>query len=189
MGHSVCYISTDWFYRTKPADVTHHNYNYDTPTAFDFQPLILALQSRQAVSLPGYDYVHHCSLSDQHQYDPHSDFIMIEGIMLLNDPTLRSLIQMKIYVNTDLDVCLARRILRDLKDRGRTVETVITQWFETVKPGYEAFIVPTMKYADYIFNNTQESLEQNMRQDGQKLLLLLLQQLSDQSHFDKKGKY
>lgn len=162
-GYKVGFISSDWFYKTKPDNVT--DYNYDTPSAFDFQPLISAITGNKIVSLPGYDYVHHCSIPDAHQYNPEVDFVVIEGIMLYNDEALRHLINTKIFVHTDLDACLARRILRDMKERGRSVEGVIKQWFETVKPGYEDFIYPTMKYADYIFNNTKDSIDQNICRD------------------------
>jgi uridine kinase len=162
-GYKVGFLSGDWFYKTKPANVT--DYNYDTPSAFDFQPLITAISGNKVVSLPEYDYVHHCSIPNVHTYDPAVDFVVVEGIMLYNDETLRHLINTKIFVHTDLDACLARRILRDIKERGRSVEGVIKQWFETVKPGYEDFIYPTMKYADYIFNNTKDSICQNICRD------------------------
>lgn len=162
-GYSVCFVSSDWFYKTMPTDVTHCN--YDTPSAFDFQPLIDAINCAKVVELPGYDYVNHRSIPNCHTYDPKSDFIIIEGIMLYNDAELRQLINTKIFVHTDLDACLARRILRDIQERGRTVQSVITQWFDTVKPGYDEFIFPTMKYADYIFNNTKESIDMNIHQD------------------------
>ena len=162
-GFSVCFISSDWFYQTATGDVV--NRNYDIPTAFDFQPLIDAIRGKTIVTLPGYDYVNHCSIPNTHIYNPNVDFVIIEGIMLYNDSVLRQLIQTKIFVHTDLDACLARRILRDMKERGRTVQSVITQWFDTVKPGYEEFIYPTMKYADYIFDNTKDSIDNNIYQD------------------------
>lgn len=166
---TVCVITTDWFYKTTPVGLTQ--YNYDNPSAFDFHPLIDAITNGIATKLPGYDYINQCSINDVNIYDPNVDFIVIEGIMLYNDKALRHLIDTKIFVHTDLDACLARRILRDIKERGRTVQSVITQWFDTVKPGYEAFIYPTMKYADYIFNNTKESIDQNIYQDTKLLNL------------------
>jgi uridine kinase len=162
-GYSVCFISSDWFYKTKPAGVT--DCNYDTPLAFDFQALINAIHSGKSSALPGYDYVKHCSLEGCHVYNPEVDFIVIEGIMLYNDEPLRQLIDTKIFIHADLDACLARRILRDIKERGRTIQSIISQWFETVKPGYETFIYPTMKYADYIFNNTSDNIDQNIHRD------------------------
>lgn len=163
-GFSVCFISSDWFYRSESS--TEQIINYDTPSAFDFQPLISAIERNQKTMIPGYDYVNHCSIVDSNVYDPTADFIIIEGIMLYSDVALRNLINTKIFVHTDLDACLARRILRDIKERGRTVQTVISQWFDTVKPGYEEFIYPTMKYADYIFDNTKESIDNNIHQDN-----------------------
>jgi uridine kinase len=164
-GYTVCFISTDWFYKTKPESA--EQYNYDIPTAFDFQPLADAIRGGVQVSLPGYDYINHRSIKDSHIYNPNVDFVIIEGIMLYNEELLRSVKETKIFVHTDLDACLARRILRDIKERGRTVHSVIDQWFDTVKPGYEEFIYPTMKYADYIFNNTKDCIEANIHQDDQ----------------------
>lgn len=164
-GFSVCFISTDWFYKNKPANVTR--YNFDIPTAFDLQPLIKAISNNVQTTLPGYDYVEHVSVPNSHIYNPNVDYIIIEGIMLFNDDILRPLLNTKIFVYTDLDVCLARRILRDIKERGRTVESVISQWFDTVKPGYDDFIFPTMKCADYIFNNTHDSIKHNLCHDDQ----------------------
>jgi len=163
-GKRVYFISGDWFYRTKPKNVTI--YNFDNPNAFDFTLLIKALKEKKTVMLPGYDYVEHKSVPDQHEFDPTQyDVVIIEGIMLYNNEELRALINSKIFVHTDLDVCLARRILRDISERGRTVDSVIKQWFEFVKPGYEDFIFPTMVHADYIFNNTKESIEENIYKD------------------------
>lgn len=162
-GYKVGFISGDWFYKTKSPDVI--DYNFDTPSAFDFKPLIDAIKCDKVVSMSGYDYVNHCSIPDVHIYDPDVDFVVIEGIMLYNDEVLRNLINTKIFVQADLDTCLARRILRDVKERGRSVEGVIQQWFKTVKPGFENFIYPTMKYADYIFNNTQDNIDHNIYND------------------------
>jgi uridine kinase len=162
-GFSVCFISSDWFYKTITGDVV--NRNYDTPAAFDFQPLIDAIRGKNSVELPGYDYINHCSVPNSHKYEPNADFVIIEGIMLYNDVILRQIIDTKIFVHTDLDACLARRIMRDMKERDRTVQSVITQWFDTVKPGYEEFIYPTMKYADYIFDNTKDSIDNNIYHD------------------------
>lgn len=160
---SVCFISSDWFYRTTREDPL--TYNFDVLAAFDFQSLIDAIKGKKKVRLPNYDYVHHCSIPNVNEYNPNVDFVIIEGIMLYNEPELRQLIDTKIFVHTDLDACLARRILRDLKERGGTVQSVITQWFNTVKPGYELFIEPTMKYCDYIFDNTKENIDHNIFQD------------------------
>ena len=173
--YDVCFISTDWFYKTLLPTQQVEKYNFDTPMAFDFQPLIEALRGHQQVSLPDYDYITHQSLPNQHLYRPDADFVIIEGIMLYHNEQLRQLIDTKIFVHTDLDACLARRILRDLKERGHTIQGVINQWFESVRPGYEEFIYPTMQYADYIFNNTKDNIDQNIRKDLQ--LKCLLDQL------------
>ena len=170
-GKRVFTISSDWFYKTKPPHV--ENYNFDTPTAFDFGQLVESIKTNKAVMLPGYDYVNHVRIPDQTPFNPNDyDVIIIEGIMLYNHEELREIIKSKIFVHTDLDVCLARRMLRDIDERGRTVKSVIAQWFEFVKPGYEDYIYPTMIHADYIFNNTKDSIEENIYND-QKLLKII----------------
>jgi len=166
---TVCFITSDWFYKTMP----HENCNYDTPLAFDFQPLITAINNRKLTKLPSYDYVHHCSIPDVNVYDPNVDFVIIEGIMIYNDLELRELFNTRIFIQTDLDACLARRLLRDKVQRGRTPEGVIEQWFATVKQGYESFIEPSSKYAHYIFNNTKMCIDENIKQDDRLEQLLL----------------
>ena len=160
----VCMISSDWFYRTRPTNMP--DYNYDNPVAFDFTTLIQALETNTATLLPTYDYVNHCQIPPHVRFDPTQwEVVIIEGIMLYNHEALRNLINLRLFVYTDLDVCLARRILRDMKERGRSVDSVISQWFHHVKPGYDEYIFPTMTHADYIFNNTKDSLDANLHND------------------------
>ena len=132
-----------------------------------------AIKSNKSVMLPGYDFFNHTRIPNHTAFDPNNyDVIIIEGIMLYNHAELQSIIKTKIFVHTDLDVCLARRILRDLGERGRDVNSVINQWFKFVKPGYEEYIYPTMIHADYIFNNTKESIEENIHNDHKLLKII-----------------
>ncbi len=154
-------ISTDWFYKTKTIDM--ESYNFDIPTAFDFSKLINSIKNKETIMLPEYDYINHISIDNHLKFDPNNyDIIIIEGIMLFDNEIMRDIINTKIFVHTDLDVCLARRILRDTAERGRSVPLIIKQWFEFVKPGYINYIDPTIIFADYIFNNTEEIIEENI---------------------------
>jgi uridine kinase len=174
----VFMISSDWFYRTKPKHV--QKYNFDTPLAFDFTSLMVAIKENLTVMLPEYDYVNNARLPDRIEFNPGQyDVVIIEGIMLYNHEELRNLMNLKLFVHTDLDVCLARRLIRDINERGRSLNSVITQWFEYVKPGYEEFIYPTMNHADYVFNNTKESIEENIYNDNK--LLKVIEVLLDNS--------
>ena len=126
--------------------------NYDHPDAFD-TPLLIehlaALRRGQAVQCPTYDYSIHDRSQTTIQLHP-TRVIIVEGILIFADPELRSVMDIKIFVDTDADVRILRRVLRDVKDRGRTLDSVVKQYLTTVKPMHEAFVEPSKKYADLI---------------------------------------
>jgi len=107
------------------------------------------LLNDQAIYKPIYDFKEHNRRKETVKVEP-KDIIIIEGIMLLQDPKLRELLDIKIYVDTDDDVRIIRRILRDIRERGRTIESVVEQYLNVVKPMHTQFIEPTKKYADII---------------------------------------
>ena len=126
--------------------------NYDHPSAFDTDLLIEhidLLKQGHAVSCPIYDYTVH-DRSDRIRVVESTEVILLEGILIFENPDLLSRMDMKIYVDTDADVRIIRRILRDVKERGRTLDSVITQYLSTVKPMHEAFVEPSKKNADII---------------------------------------
>jgi uridine kinase len=126
--------------------------NYDHPLAFDVDLLIEHLKillSGQGVERPIYDFSIHNRIKETLWIEP-KDIIILEGIMILEDRRLRELMDIKIFVDTDADVRIIRRIVRDIEDRGRTLESVIKQYLTTVKPAHEQFIEPMKKYADLI---------------------------------------
>lgn len=126
--------------------------NYDHPNAFDMSLMIEHLQNLlkgEAIYKPIYDFKKHNRKKDTIKVEP-KDIIIVEGIMLLQDPDLRKLLDIKIYVHTDDDVRIIRRILRDINERGRDVESVVDQYLSVVKPMHTQFIEPTKKYADII---------------------------------------
>lgn len=126
--------------------------NYDHPDAFDM-PLLVAqinqLMHRKSVEMPVYDFTEHTRSSKTIHVEP-ADIIILEGILVLADENLRNLMDIKVYVDTDDDIRFIRRLERDLKERGRSLDSVIDQYLATVKPMYHQFIEPTKRYADII---------------------------------------
>lgn len=126
--------------------------NYDHPDALDHVLLcqqLAQLQNEQAVEVPIYDYTHHTRSKQTRKVGKHT-IIILEGIMLLVDPTLRKMLDIRIYMDTPLDICLIRRLQRDVIKRGRTFESVLEQYESTVRPMYMQFIEPSKRYADII---------------------------------------
>lgn len=126
--------------------------NYDHPLAFDTELLIKHLKQLlegNTIEKPIYDFSLHVRKEETVTVYPR-DIIILEGIMILEDEGLRDLMDIKIFVDTDDDVRVIRRITRDIKERGRTLESVIDQYLVAVKPAHQQFIEPTKKYADII---------------------------------------
>lgn len=126
--------------------------NYDHPLAFDTDLLINHIQTLadgNAIEKPIYDFSQHTRAADTVRVESR-DIIIIEGIMIFEDKRLRDIMDIKIFVDTDADIRIIRRITRDIRERGRTLETVIGQYLSTVKPAHEQFIEPTKKFADLI---------------------------------------
>ena len=126
--------------------------NYDHPLAFDTDLMIYhigELLAGRAVDIPIYDYTQHTRSDKTYRQDPQDVFI-VEGILVLEDQRLRDLMDIKIFVDTDDDIRIIRRIQRDIEERGRSLQSVIDQYKSTVKPMYHQFIEPTKRYADII---------------------------------------
>lgn len=151
---SVMMMQHDFYYK----DQTHLPFeerlltNYDHPFAFDTDLFVEHLQqllAGQAIDKPVYDFENHTRSQEIIHQEP-KDVIIVEGIMIFEDIRLRELMDIKVYVDTDADICLARRIIRDIHERGRSVESVINQYVDVVKPMYHQFIEPMKRYADII---------------------------------------
>ena len=151
---SVMMLQHDFYYK----DQSHLPFeerlktNYDHPLAFDTDLFVADLNrllAGEAIDKPVYDFANHKRSSEVINQES-KDVIIVEGILILEDPRLRDLMDIKVYVDTDDDIRLARRILRDIKERGRSVESVINQYVEVVKPMHHQFIEPTKRYADII---------------------------------------
>jgi uridine kinase len=152
--HSVVVIEQDYYYKDQ-SDLTFEERlltNYDHPLAFDTDLLIEhihALLERKSIQKPVYDYVNHTRSNEVIHVEP-KDVIIIEGILVLEDERLRGLMDIKLFVDTDSDLRIIRRIERDIKERGRTADSVIEQYLSAVRPMHNMFIEPTKRYADVI---------------------------------------
>jgi len=150
----ILVIEQDSYYN----DQSHMSYeeriktDYDHPLAFDNELLrehIIKLLNGEAIDKPVYDFSIHNRSSQTIKVYP-KDILILEGIMLLEDEKLRALMDIKIFVDTAPDVRIIRRIVRDINERGRVLESVIEQYLKTVKPAHDQFIEPSKKYADLI---------------------------------------
>lgn len=153
-GYSIGLLAQDNYYKNQ----SHLDFearlltNYDHPDAFDNELFIEHLNlllNGQEIEVPVYDYERH-TRSEETITMAACDVIIIEGIFILYTQELRDLIDIKVFVDTDDDIRLARRILRDINERGRSVDSVIKQYIEVVKPMFHQFIEPTKRYADII---------------------------------------
>lgn len=113
------------------------------------RPTSWSSSSSKAIRCPVYSYADHQRTEETELIQP-SKVVIVEGILIFQDPRLREMLDIKIFVETDADVRILRRALRDVRDRGRTLESVITQYLTTVKPMHEQFVEPSRKYADII---------------------------------------
>ena len=152
--NEVAIISEDSYYKDR-SDLTFKDrsiQNYDHPDAFEHDLLskhLVDLKSNKSIKVFQYDYTKHLRRTTQTKVSPCS-VIILEGILLLVDIKIRNLIDIKIYMDSPLDICLSRRIYRDSIERGRDLASVITQYNNYVRPMYFKFIEPSRKYADII---------------------------------------
>ncbi|KGN95106.1 uridine kinase [Porphyromonas crevioricanis] len=139
--------------------------NYDHPDAFDTDVMVADIQELKAgrsIARPVYSFVEHNRLPQTVEVHP-ARVIILDGILILENKKLRDLMDVKVFVDTDADVRLGRRLSRDIQERGRSVDSVLDQYFGTVKPMHEEFVEPSKKYADLIipeggFNSVALSL-------------------------------
>jgi len=150
----VATLCHDYYYKAHP-ELTYEErtrLNYDHPQAFDTDMLVehvRALKNNVPIEHPVYSFVEHNRTDETVPVKP-SKVIIIDGILIFENKELRDLMDIKVFVDTDADVRLARRILRDVRDRGRSMESVINQYTSTVKPMHEEFVEPSKRYADVI---------------------------------------
>ncbi len=153
-GGDVTVISHDNYYRCRD-DLTYEErcgINYDEPAAFETDLMVThlaQLRSGQTIQCPVYDFTVHNRSQETLTIVP-KRVIIVEGILIFADGGLRDLMDIKIFVDTDTDVRLCRRIKRDVNKRGRTLESVLTQYLTTVKPMHEMYVEPSKKHADLV---------------------------------------
>ncbi len=126
--------------------------NYDHPSSFETNLLIEHLKkisNNEEIDIPTYDFTIHTRSSETVHKTP-KPIVIVEGILVLENEQLRNLMDMKVFVDCDNDVRLKRRITRDVVERQRTIESILTQYMDTVKPMHELFVEPSKKYADLI---------------------------------------
>ena len=152
--NSVVIIRQDDYYKDQKNKTMEERVktNYDHPFAFDndlFVAQLKQLMAGVAIEKAGYDFVVHTRSEETEHIEP-SDVIVIEGLFILEDEQLRDLCDIRIFVDTDDDIRFIRRLIRDVKKRGRTIDSVIEQYTTTVKVMHNTFIEPSRKYADII---------------------------------------
>jgi uridine kinase len=153
-GARVAVLAQDWYYCSQPEVplVVRERVNYDHPDAFDWALLLEhldELSTGTAVRAPIYDFTVHDRSPDTQHIAP-APIVVVEGILALYDPALRDRMHLKVFVDTDADVRFIRRLERDVRERGRSSESVIEQYLTWVRPMHLQFVEPSKRYADVI---------------------------------------
>ncbi len=151
---NVAYLDQDSYYR----DLSHlfpedrRTHNFDHPDAIEFSLFaehIRSLQNGEAIEKPDYSFTLHTRTERFTTVRP-ADVILVEGILILADRDVREAMDIKLFVDTDDDIRLGRRLMRDIQDRGRTLDDVLAQYMGTVRPMHLAFVEPSKRYADVV---------------------------------------
>jgi uridine kinase len=153
-GDDVTVISHDSYYKRQEGRTYEERaaQNYDHPSAFDTDLLIHhlgELRAGRSIRCPVYSFADHNRTDETVEIRP-AKVLIVEGILIFQNPTLRSLFDIKVFVETDADVRILRRALRDVEERGRTLQSVVNQYLTTVKPMHEQYVEPSRKYADIV---------------------------------------
>lgn len=153
-GDDVTVINHDNYYRLQVGKTYEQRsqVNYDHPDAFETQLMIehlKALKAGESIECPIYDYTQH-NRSDRTEVIHPTKVIIVEGILIFAEKKLRDMMDIKIFVDTDADVRILRRIQRDVEERARTLQSVIHQYLNTVKPMHEQYVEPSKRFADLI---------------------------------------
>lgn len=157
IGERIILLSHDSYYKRHDelSLEQRKKLNYDHPDALETELLVehlLKLKSGEAIDCPQYDFTMH-NRSDQVTHITPKKVIVVEGILVLQNPALREMMDLKIFVDAPADICLWRRIKRDVAQRGRSLESVLSQYKDTVRPMYKQFVEPSKDYANIIIPN------------------------------------
>jgi uridine kinase len=166
VGDSVTRIPIDNYYKDQShlAFEERENVNYDHPSAFEWELLrtqLSTLLEGQPIEMPTYDFEIHNRTDETTRVEP-TDVVILEGIFALYDEEVNEMLDLRLYVETDADVRIIRRIQRDVIERGRDLEGVIEQYLSTVKPMHEQFVEPTKKHADLVVPEGANSVAVNL---------------------------
>jgi uridine kinase len=152
--HRIAFLEQDNYYRDiewgSEAELLHHN--FDHPGALDNDLLvehISTLRAGRPIEVPIYDFVRHRRTRQTRRVEP-KPVVLLEGILIFVEPNLRELLDFRVYVDTDADIRLIRRLGRDMAERGRSVDDVLRQYRETVRPMHLEFVEPSKRWADVI---------------------------------------
>jgi len=150
----IAYLQHDSYYRDlgPTQQETPHHHNFDHPHALESELLarhVRELKAQRAIEVPIYDFTRHVRTPRTRRVEP-KGVVLVEGILIFAEPELRTLFDIKIFVDTDADLRFIRRLRRDLDERGRTVPSVIGQYLETVRPMHLEFVEPSKRWADLI---------------------------------------
>ncbi|MDO4565195.1 MAG: uridine kinase [Clostridia bacterium] len=150
---SCAIIGQDCYYRSFPELPLRERMliNYDEPNIFNYEEIIADLKAFQAgkpITKKGYDYANHLRADTDELIDP-PEVLIMEGIHMFHDERLCRMMSLKVYMHVDIDICLIRRIKRDIKMRGRSIDNISVQYIETVKPMYEKYIANYINDADF----------------------------------------
>lgn len=178
-GPDVTVVGHDSYYKRQEGKTYEERalQNYDHPDAFDTDLLIRhlrELKEGRSIQCPVYSYVDHNRTDQTVEIFP-TKVLIVEGILIFQDPVLREMFDIKIFVETDADERILRRALRDVEERGRTLRSVVTQYLTTVKPMHEQYVEPSRKYADII-----------VLEGGHNLVALEMIMQRIQNHIDKE---
>jgi uridine kinase len=160
-GLKTIIIPLDCFYIPIKPGVDPSTYNFDHPDALDMdmaRRVLERLERGESCKLPQYCFKTHTRVGEI-ELEAGAQVIFFEGIFVLNDDRIRKMMKYRIYVNCDNDIRLCRRVNRDIKERGRNFEGVIRQYFKFVRPAYQDFIEPMMKYANLVVPSTTNNRE------------------------------
>jgi len=151
---SVAFVQHDSYYRDR-SDLSYEarsELNFDHPDSLETSLMVEHLQqlrAGKAVRIPIYDFTTHRRLPDMHRLEPGA-VVVVEGILVLADPDLRAMLDIKVFVDTDADIRVFRRIRRDIEQRGRSFDSVRRQYYSTVRPMHQQFVEPSKRWADII---------------------------------------
>lgn len=159
LGDACVHITHDRYYFSLPEEYRARPgaYNFDHPNSLDTARLVADLQALRAgrpVRVPQYDFATHQRLKNDEELQPRP-VVIVEGIVVLAEPSLRACFDAKVFVDVPSDLRLIRRIRRDTRERGRSEEDIIAQYLATVRPMHEQFVAPTRGLADLIIDGTQ----------------------------------